>query len=578
MEYTDIKTYFINQLQIDPQFADIDTSDQSNFSDLVIKPHVYLAKVIFDYVDYIKLGSSLNYAEFMSKEQLDLLATNWFVKRKSASLVNAEMTIVIANGYSDPLEVSTSSTFTTSDGITFSPTQDYVFLPNTLPVYNPFPGANYRIARFLVVSSNATRIVGKEEISTSSVFYPGLVSITNEASSSAPLPEEDNLALTKRMFESLTMRNNVTNASLTNNLQSAFPAVANCYAIGFGDPEMQRDIAIAGKCWSYHAGGMIDVYVRTDLKPTSFQVLAQKLPNQNVYRLYMKRYKGYDTFNQDKSNPHAELLYGWEKVLLPDKYYMREATVLPELPLLFINVPNVTAVTYPNQTLDTLTVEDIDYDVDNRDYRIDVRSVENYESHRFSIYEQLEIDIHCLRNIGEIALFTIPYWTINDAESMQSYLTNDSNQFKVADTILKSFIPVEILNLTVAYNKNYTIDEAATRIKISDRINTWALAEPLSLSTLLNGINVPIFLSESGRDYPFANAVNIDTPSDIPPKSLYPYTGPSFAEVKQYNIDGTSHHYYSTKQIGMLENFVLSASKRTVRYFIIPDNIKFVGR
>ena len=415
MTPADIEKFFIDQLANDSRFTDIDTSTNSNFHDLLIKPNILLAQSVFNYIDYVRMGSSLDYLQYMQDPQLDNLAANYFVTRHGAKSIFTEMTLYFRDTSDafQSFEVKTTDVWTATNGSTFAATQDYYFIPSTLPIVQIIPGVNYRVATFPITSNDATGVVLAGTITSSPVSHPALVSATNLSDSSNLIPAETNLQLKARMLNGPASRTLSGRSNITATLTDTFPNITDVFSVGYGDPEMQRDIAVASKAWSFHSGGMIDVNVRTALRPTTFTVVGRKLPNQNVYRLYLKRYKGYDLFGDDQSQPHPSLLYGWEKVLLPDTMYMEGATVLPELPFMFFDTNRAfvgTSIADPTQSL---SWADFELDPVTFNLHVEINSPENYQNYRFSAYEQLQVDLYFTRNVGDTVSFTLPYWTID---------------------------------------------------------------------------------------------------------------------------------------------------------------------
>ena len=573
----DIEKFFIDQLANDPRYADIDTSTNSNFHDLVIKPNLLLAAGVFNYVNYTRISSSLDYFTYMSNAQLDGLAANYFVTRHGAKSVFAEITAYFADSpaANQVFTVKTTDDWSGPGGAIFHAPQEYIFIPSTLPIVQVIPGVNYRKAVFPVTSNNATTKADALTI-TSAITHPALISATNISASSEIVPEETNEQLKARMLNGPAARTLQGRSNITITLTETFPIISDVFSIGYGDAEMQRDIGVASKAWSFHAGGMIDAYVRTPLKPVTFQVVGRRLPNQNAYRFNMKRYKGFDMFGSDKSQPHPSLLYGWEKVQLPDNLQMQGATALPELPFLFLDTAReFSAVSVETPSL-SLGWQDLQIDPANMNYRIEISSPENFDNYRFSIYEQLQVDMYFTRNVGETVSLTIPYWTIDSLESIQNFVSAEANRFQCSDTIVKSFIPVEIIKMVIPYDQKYSFDTAAVASQLSTMINSWILPDPIRLSDILKFVPAPVRLSESGRDFSGTTLSNVDQSYVTPPSYFANYSGPTFIETKQHNIDGTSLHYYSTREASLVENFPLSASKRTTRYFVEPSRIQFV--
>jgi hypothetical protein len=253
---------------------------------------------------------------------------------------------------------------------------------------------------------------------------------------------------------------------------------------------------------------------------------------------------------------------------------MMGATVLPEMPMMFINYAGI-VVTSLVTPANTLTVADIVIDPTSEDYKVVITPLPGKENLRFSIYEQLQIDVYFTSALEEMVSIYFPYDTVLSLEDIQDFATSPENNVNCTDIVIKSFIPCEITNLTIFTNKNYPFDTGAATTAIADFINGWNSAEAIALSTLLQKVPAPAMIAEVGRDFQNPSNIIADVSSAIPPSMIANYAGPTFVEMKQQNIDGSINYYYSTRSITMIADQTLSASQGTVRYFIDPANIFF---
>lgn len=567
METSDIRQFFIAALQSDLNLKDLDTSQDSNFDDLVTKPHVLFSKAIFDELENYKKTISLADRASMTDAQLDALASKFFVQRRTSSSLAIEVTIYLNQTNNGVLQILTTDFFRTSDSISFNPVQNYIFVPSALPVVNEL-----YVATITVVSNNATRKVNANEITSYTINHPALVNVVNLRASTPPILAETNDELNTKINNSLFTKNLINRPSIYNALTTAFiNDVVSVYSVGYGDPEMQRDIVPTGQAWSFHVGGTLDIFVRTSLKPVTITTRASRVSG-NIYRIFLKRYKGYDANGTDSSNPHPGLLYKWEKVALPDNS-MPDISNLPELPLVYPDM-----VSY-NFRVGLLTKSYLEIDPVTQEYKIEILPL-NSKHLRFSIYEQLEIRFYMTQDAGDTPVVTLPYYTVNTIEAIQDYVSNPQTLFHCADTVVKSFIPIEIRDFTIKYDKKYSLDTATLTTKLCAIINNWNNPEHIRMSTLLSNVPVPVRIGEIGDD--FAGLTDIFNPDgyiSTSPSQMDADTYnklPTYIEVVQHNIDGSIYHFVSTDQICAIEKPHLSATRRTVKYFIQPENIHFI--
>ena len=140
-----------------------------------------------------------------------------------------------------------------------------------------------------------------------------------------------------------------------------------------------------------------------------------------------------------------------------------------------------------------------------------------------------------------------------------------------------------IRDFTIKYDKNYSIDVPALTTLLCNVINSWNSPQHIRMSTLLSNVPAPVRIGEIGSDFPVnPTLLSPDSyitaiPSQllISDPTLYASL-PTYVEVVQHNIDGTVNHFVTTDQICSVEQPELSVTRRTVAYFIQPENLHFV--
>jgi hypothetical protein len=169
---------------------------------------------------------------------------------------------------------------------------------------------------------------------------------------------------------------------------------------------------------------------------------------------------------------------------------------------------------------------------------------------------------------------------MDSLESIQQYVQNPQSIFHCADTVVKSFIPVEIRDFTIKYDNKYSVDVTGLTILLANIINNWNSPEHIRLSTLLSNVPVPVRIGQVGDDFTVdAGLFGPDGYITVPPSQMNQnqYNKlPTYIEVVQHNIDNSIYHFVSTDQLCSIEIPKLSATRRTVKYFIQPENIHFI--
>lgn len=173
---------------------------------------------------------------------------------------------------------------------------------------------------------------------------------------------------------------------------------------------------------------------------------------------------------------------------------------------------------------------------------------------------------------------TINYKTLPGIADMQTFSSDDTNRVMCSNTIIKSFIPVEIQRLEIVYDKNYMIDKKAWTSSIAAVINNWSSSEAIPFSALLENFPAPYrqdeIYADNGTNFPFT----FDSDGIITGINATATSYPCYAKIRMNNIDGSSQTYISTNRIApRYTKAGLSSSYRTCRYVIDPLNIVFTA-
>jgi hypothetical protein len=568
MDATDIRQFFVATLQSDPSLVDLDTSQDSNFDDLVIKPHMLFSQAIFNNIENYQNTISLGNLANLTTAQLTAVANYFGITPNTTSTLALQITIYLNASNNATLLIQPTDSFRTSDGTIFNPIQTYVFIPNTLPT-TTVNGQTLYVAQITVVSNNATSQVMPNSITSYSINHSALVNVLNLTSSPPPILADTNAQIITKIQNGLFTRNLVNRPSIFNALTTTFPSdIVSVYSVGYGDPEMQRDIVPAGQAWSFHVGGTIDTYVRTSLLPITYTTTANLVSSgggQWVYSFYMIRYLGFNTNPSASWLPDPSILSGWE---------LNTGTNIPILPLVYIDYASNTF------SIGTLNQSNIVQDPITQDYQISVVAV-NSNNLRYSVYEQLLITITLNADPGSTTpTVNLPYFTMTSLEDIQKYISEPQTQFHCADNVVKSFIPIEIRDFTIKYDQNYTLDTTSLTTTLCNIINSWNSPQHIRMSTLLSNVPAPVRIGEIGSDFPATPALlSPDGYITTIPSQLDSITYaklPTYVEVIQHNIDGSVNHFVTTDQICSIEQPQLSSTRRTVSYFIQPENLHFV--
>ena len=569
MNGQDFINFAQSTLAADSRFADVDMTPSSAFYNLVLLPFSLLSKPVFDLHDSMINSMSLSQ---LSGTQLDDFASMFFVTRPVQTYVTVQIQIYLPiqspTGI-EPLIVQTTDEFRTTQNVVFYPVQDYIFaygsLPTTTIMVNGVSTSVYYATVLASSTSASVQILANSVTSTSLTYALSILSVNNPGASSVPLAAETDSEFKVTMQNALSLRNNVNPASIITNLTNAFP-FATFVPIGYGDPEMQRDIAVAAQYWSGHFGGMTDIYATAQLVPATYSKGGIRTPDGLGYQFTMQAYKGFDWAAIDISTPNALQLLPWTPV---------DSGPIPTLPVVLVDSFTVIQSVGGDAT--------ITLDVDGKPkYKVEVYPDPTLQSfgknYRYSQYENLLITVYCTAS-GGLAPFsniTMNYQTLPSISDMQNLVSNDKNRVMCSNTLVKSFIPIEIEKLEIVYDKNYTIDMPTWTIKIANLINNWSTSSSITFSTLLEGFPAPYRQDEiyvdNGSNFPYT----FDSQGLVTGVNESATSYPCYAVIRMNNIDGSSQVYVSTNKIAPRYTTAgLSSSYRTCRYVIDSTNIIF---
>lgn len=233
----------------------------TGFEQLFFEPIQFIVQPLVDEANQIQIAQSFRRIllqqapDSFSAEAVDALANNLFVFRNEGSYTAGVARVYYTNPVAREWP-ATGALFTGNNSATYSNPQPFQIsaaemstqIENGLYYYDiPIQATdtgNNDLAAGNLVSLNAD---------------PDYVSVTNKLALSGGEPAETNTELITRTQNSIAVRDLVTgkgfNAILFGNFQ-AF--LTEAQPIGFGDPEMMRDVV-----YNTHIGGKVDGYVKT---------------------------------------------------------------------------------------------------------------------------------------------------------------------------------------------------------------------------------------------------------------------------------------------------------------------------
>jgi hypothetical protein len=231
----DIETFIISRLQAEFPLIDY-ASPGSVLRDLVVSPLVLLLDPLKTEIDFARKQNSLSDSASLTDDELDALLSNVFATRNIGSYALVTVRVFFSNPRA--FSVDGSIVFSTAAGQTFvaqEPTNylasDFVRSGNLyyvdIPLRSSTPTDTANVAANTIKFVNA---------------LDGVVRLTNVNASSGGVTRETNESFLARAERSLSERSLNTKRGIETNLLNNFSDIVSVDVVGYGDPDMQRDV------------------------------------------------------------------------------------------------------------------------------------------------------------------------------------------------------------------------------------------------------------------------------------------------------------------------------------------------
>jgi len=232
-----IEKFLITKIQ--EHFPTFDLRQGTAFRDMVIKPTSIFVQPYRDQANVIKRNMSLENHELMIDEEMDSLVANIFVSRRGGGKSTGTVRMYLTEAVS--ITVTTDTEFQTSDGKSFNPIETKTFLAEEIALNAD------GIYFYADITVESTEEGEDNNIDANSIVFmsggpDNIFKVDNPASFASGVDVEDNAQLKQRAEYSITVRDLVIKKSIQAVLLENFEALREVVPIGYGDPEMQRDV------------------------------------------------------------------------------------------------------------------------------------------------------------------------------------------------------------------------------------------------------------------------------------------------------------------------------------------------
>jgi hypothetical protein len=267
---TDIRSFLKDR--VSQEFPELSAQEGDLLVDLLITPHEVLMEPLKREIQIIRDGQSANNADIMRLEDAQALAANFFTTWRSGSRASGLVRIY----YSSPTYVNVLATtvFKTSDGLRYVPTTPVLIRPETMLLQRS--GTEYYVEIPVIAESTGSQYNTAQGTITAVEGLTGFTRITNLQSAEGGADAETTQELLDRTKSSLTERSLNVRRGIVARLLQDFPTLVDVEAVGFGDPEMQRDIVTGGGEGSVVASGFCIIVGQFCLMFSMFEDRGQK--------------------------------------------------------------------------------------------------------------------------------------------------------------------------------------------------------------------------------------------------------------------------------------------------------------
>jgi hypothetical protein len=222
--------------RIKQEFPSLDVN-LTDLEDLIIKPQAVLLDPLRREIRAIQIQQSIENPSLLLEDEADALMANIFVSRIQGNRARG-LARLYFNGPVSFIGLP-SMTLTTASGLKFHPTQVQSITVNEMQ-------ANTEDGFFFLDITVEAELEGTEsQIEPGALIRvdnaPGVVRVTNKARFSGGLDRQTNQELKDFAELSITERSLTTTRGVSSQLLANF-TVEDVLTVGYGDPEMERDI------------------------------------------------------------------------------------------------------------------------------------------------------------------------------------------------------------------------------------------------------------------------------------------------------------------------------------------------
>lgn len=270
----DLEAFLVERLET--EIDDVDVGPFSAMRDLVIRAFVSMAEPLQREIEGVKLTQSLNNYQTMTRAELNALLGNYFTSLQEGLRSSGTVRLFFPSPQS--VTVTPATQFSTGGGLNFFPTIVQAISSTQMSFQQEGDLYYFDVLVQAEASGDAYNVEANEINSVAGIG--SVTRVANRARFTNALNEETKEEAVTRTQNSITIRNLITSRGVAFVIPENFPQIDTLQVIGYGDPEMLRDVVrgpteisqipggISGRDELdlvmgelIHIGGQTDVYV-----------------------------------------------------------------------------------------------------------------------------------------------------------------------------------------------------------------------------------------------------------------------------------------------------------------------------
>lgn len=260
------------------RFPELAANDGGALFDLLVKPLAVILQPFYAALSVVAANQSILNWEQMSQEEVDALLANFFYSRPEQEYATGTVRIYFQSPIT--VEVGDGVVFYTSDGLRFLPqfTQTITSAQMALQKH----GDLYYFDVAVVAEQPGDEYnVGVGEVNRMSGLAQA-VKVTNLQAMTGGTARVDNFSAIEAARQSISQRSLATYYGVVNILRELVPGLRAIQAVGYGDPEMTRDVITGGSAGYPVAWGADALFIDDSLgdgKTALVKFIMTRLPD-----------------------------------------------------------------------------------------------------------------------------------------------------------------------------------------------------------------------------------------------------------------------------------------------------------